>query len=78
MAAEVKLAPGWLRIDVDRASRRLDQWGGTYNPNADVIDLPCPYCKKMNVWPIESQEARGVFVPYCPGGDCEDMHATTL
>lgn len=42
------------------------------------LGLQCPYCKKVNVWPIESQEARGVFVPYCPGGDCEDMHAATL
>lgn len=42
------------------------------------LELQCPYCKKVNVWPIESQEARGVFAPYCPGGDCEDLHAATL
>lgn len=44
---------------------------------ASALRLPCPYCKKLNEWDAESQEARGVFVPYCPGGDCEDIHAAT-
>lgn len=78
MAAEVKLAPGWLRKDVERASQRLDQLGGTHKPNEDVIEMQCPYCERVNAWPYFSYEACGVFVPYCPGGDCEDLHAASL
>lgn len=46
--------------------------------NPETVTLVCPYCKTEREWPADSNEAQGVFVPYCPGGECEDRHAATL
>ena len=35
----------------------------------------CLYCHKPHVFALTSNEARGVFNVFCPGGQCEDRYA---
>lgn len=43
----------------------------------ETIDLPCPCCGRVNVWPVRSNTGQGVFNAFCPdnGGECEDRFA---
>lgn len=56
-----------------RANALREQIGARNAADADDAYLSCPYCGSMNPWPMSGLEAAGVFVPYCPSGDCEDM-----
>jgi hypothetical protein len=54
MATEVKLKPGWLSRDTQRAADRVHQWSGSRNPSSqrserqetDHSQVPSPgqYC----------------------------------
>lgn len=46
--------------------------------DSDMVELPCLFCKKPLWWPSDSNEAWGVFNPFCPTGECEDRYAATL
>lgn len=42
-----------------------------------TIQLPCPYCGRLNGFDVASLVGRGVLLPYCWDDDCEDLHAAT-
>lgn len=46
-----------------------------YKNMKDKIKLPCLECGKEYEFAIDSNEAKGIFNVFCPGGECEDRYA---
>ena len=42
------------------------------------VALACLYCGTPRDYALDSNEANGVFNPFCPNGECEDRYAATL
>lgn len=42
------------------------------------VTLACLGCGIKREYELDSNEANGVFNPFCPGGDCEDRYAARL
>lgn len=61
----------------DKACRELARAHRELMPDRSTIDMPCLGCGKLNQVSIALLEA-GVSNAYCPGGECEDEHATRL
>lgn len=43
----------------------------------ETIQLPCLNCGKLQTFPIDSNEANGIFNVFC-NGECEDEYAWKL
>lgn len=44
----------------------------------ETVNLACLYCGRVWPFPLTSNEARGIFNVFCPGGECEDRYAARL
>lgn len=44
----------------------------------EMAKLLCLYCERPHYFPLDSNEATGVFNVFCPNGECEDRYAARL
>lgn len=43
----------------------------------EKIEMPCLHCGKVWEFPLDSNQARGIFNVFCDG-ECEDKYAARL